>query len=60
MKQLNKGDKVRDSDRIYEVVAVVMSTAYLRATDCVDSGVCSEMQDVCCVYKIEFLGSEEK
>lgn len=60
MKQLNKGDKVRDSDRIYEVVAVVMSTAYLRATDCVDSGVCSEMQDVCCVYKIEFLESEEK
>lgn len=55
MKQLNKGDKVRDSDRIYEVVAVVMSTAYLRAIDCVDGGVCCNLQNDCMDYKIEIL-----
>ena len=60
MKQLNKGDRVSYDGSVYEIVAVVMSTAYLRAIDCVDGGVCSEMQDVCCVYKIEFLESEEK
>lgn len=55
MKQLNKGDKVRDSDRIYEVVAVVMSTAYLRATDCSDRAVCCDLQNDCMDYKIEIL-----
>lgn len=55
MKQLNKGDKVRDSDCIYEVVAVVMSTAYLRAMDCSDGGVCCDIRDVCTDYKIEIL-----
>lgn len=55
MKQLNKGDKVRDNDCIYEVVAVVMSTAYLRAIDCSDRAVCCDLQNDCMDYKIEIL-----
>ena len=55
MEQLNKGDRVRYNDYFYEVVAVVMSTAYLRATDCGDREVCCDLQNDCMDYKIEIL-----
>lgn len=55
MEQLNKGDKVRLNGSIYEVVAVVMSTAYLRATDYGDREVCCELRNDCTDYKIEIL-----
>lgn len=32
--KLKQGDRIRSEDSIYEVVAVVLSTVYLRAVDC--------------------------
>ena len=55
MKQLNKGDRVSYDGSVYEIVAVVMSTAYLRATDCSDRAVCCDLQNDCMDYKIEIL-----
>lgn len=55
MEQLNKGDMVRYNDCFYEVVAVVMSTVYLRATDCDNRAVCCDLKNDCTDYKIEIL-----
>lgn len=55
MEQLNKGDRVRYNDCFYEVVAVVMSTVYLRATDCIDGDVYCGIQELSTDYKIEIL-----
>lgn len=32
--KLKQGDRIRSEDSVYEVVAVVLSTVYLRAVDC--------------------------
>ena len=45
MEQLNKYDKVRYNDRIYEAVAIIWSTVYLRATDCENGVGCYDVQD---------------
>ena len=60
--KLNKGDRVRYDGSMYEVVAVVLTTVYLRESDCgTDSGDCFDMQDVYEKYRdIEILESEEK
>ena len=56
MEQLNKCDKVRYNDRIYEAVAIIWSTVYLRATDCENGVGCYDVQDVYGSYRdIEFL-----
>lgn len=54
--KLNKGDKVRYNDRIYETVAVIWSTVYLRAMDCENSVGCYDLQDIYGSYRdIEFI-----
>lgn len=61
--KLNKGDRVRYDGSMYEVVAVVLATVYLReSSDCgTDSGNCYDMQDVYKNYRdIEILENESE
>jgi len=55
--QLNKGDRVNYNGSTYEIVAVVMTTVYLRKTENTSSGSkCYEIQEVYKYYRdIEFL-----
>lgn len=61
--KLNKNDRVRYNGSMYEVVAVVLATVYLReSSNCrTDSGNCYDMQDVYEKYRdIEILENESE
>ena len=60
--RLNKSDRVRYDGSVYEVVAVVLATVYLRESDCMtDNGNCYDMQDVYKNYRdIEILENESE
>lgn len=61
--KLNKNDRIRYDGSIYEVVAVVMATIYLREVDCPDSyiGNCYDMQEVQKMYRdIEILEKRKR
>lgn len=51
--KLNKNDRIRYDGSIYEVVAIVMATIYLREVGCSDSynGNCYDMRDVQKMYR---------
>lgn len=55
MKKLNKGNRIVSNDLFYEVVAVVMSTAYLREIKCVNDAGCYDIKDIFADYRIEIV-----
>ena len=60
--KLNKGDRVLYDGSVYETVAVIWSTVYLRKSDCgTDNGNCYDMQAVYEKYRdIEILENESE
>lgn len=60
MRKLNKGDRVGYNGSVYEVVAVIWSTLYLRKAKIKSDESCCNIEAVREIYKdIEFLESEE-
>ncbi len=60
--KLNKGDRINYNNSIYEVIAVLWSTIYLREVeDCSnENSNCYKMEEVQKHYKdIEFIGGNE-